>query len=483
MFKSILASPELCIVKLKSARALPAAILACTLVWGSAQAYEKPPFPRLGGYLIGAPQNFDDPNYQAAIARLDVAVLTAWPGLIFSNGQTIGPVFKSIKARNPKTQIFIYTDINEAQFQDSSLAPTLNANRWWLYPSGTTGTPVKSTWGNDFYTINTSIFNTPYLDWKVNWQVQLYSVPTGDALDGFYTDNLFEAPRVNGDWNRDGTLDSQSNPEVQTWFRQGYRYFLDKLRAAMPGKLSMGNAAFPPGSQAVEYKSQLNGVVMEALIGYPYATESWGGFETLMGVYRNTLVNLAEPRLAIFHQNGSRGDYQGFRYGFASCLMDDGYYYYSIDDVYSGVNWFDEFNYKLGYATSSPQTAAWQSGVYRRDFQNGIALVNPKGNGARQVFLEDDFVKISGSQDPNVNNGQTVRSVILQDRDGIILMRKNASTAPVVSNTPSQASSSVSAAPVASSSSSSSSRASTSASSSSTTARKVPAPPSAVTVR
>jgi len=84
----------------------------------------------------------------------------------------------------------------------------------------------------------------------------------------------------------------------------------------------------------------------------------------------------------------------------------------------------------LGNATSSPQTTAWQRGVFRRDFENGIALVNRKGNGAQTVQLETSFKRLLGNQAPGVNNGQTVTSVTLQDRDGIILMRLAPTTTP-----------------------------------------------------
>jgi hypothetical protein len=119
------------------------------------------------------------------------------------------------------------------------------------------------------------------------------------------------------------------------------------------------------------------------------------------------------------------------RYGLASCSMDDGYFAYSDADAhYYGVPWFDEYGAKLGAAVSGPSTSAWQSGVYRRDFANGIVLVNPKGNGERTVTLESDFVKLKGTQDPTVNNGATVRQVTLKDRDGIVLLRKAPITRP-----------------------------------------------------
>jgi hypothetical protein len=91
--------------------------------------------------------------------------------------------------------------------------------------------------------------------------------------------------------------------------------------------------------------------------------------------------------------------------------------------------WFDELDQKLGSGQAKP-TAAWQKGVWRRDFDNGIVLVNPKGNGQQTVTLETSYIKIRGSQDPVTNNGQTVTTVTLKDRDGIILLRATPVTRP-----------------------------------------------------
>jgi hypothetical protein len=175
----------------------------------------------------------------------------------------------------------------------------------------------------------------------------------------------------------------------------------------------------------------MNGALIESMIGFSYSPESWGSWKEMMREYRVVMAATIEPKLVVFGHVGNPTDYQTIRYGLASCLMDDGYYEFSRDsDAYSGVFWYDEFDAKLGNATSGPQTAAWQNGVYRRDFDNGIALVNPKGNGTQTVQLESDFRRISGKQDSVTNSGQTVRTVTLKDRDGIILMR---TTAPVTS--------------------------------------------------
>ena len=118
------------------------------------------------------------------------------------------------------------------------------------------------------------------------------------------------------------------------------------------------------------------------------------------------MAAIAEPKLVAFHQNGSPTDYKALRYGLASCLLDDGYFAFTDDAKgYSGVVWFDEYDAKLGQAVTPPATTAWQKGVYRRDFENGIALVNPRGNGPVEVTLEEDFRRLDGKQAPTVNNG------------------------------------------------------------------------------
>lgn len=59
--------------------------------------------------------------------------------------------------------------------------------------------------------------------------------------------------------------------------------------------------------------------------------------------------------------------------------------------------------------------------VFRRDFDNGIAVANATSR-TRTVDLGGEFIKIRGQQDP-VNNGATVTSVTLPPYDGLLLVR------------------------------------------------------------
>src|SRR5947208_3287852 len=66
--------------------------------------------------------------------------------------------------------------------------------------------------------------------------------------------------------------------------------------------------------------------------------------------------------------------------------------------------------------------AAWSQGVWRRDFQNGVALVNPTIL-SRTVTVERGLRRLAGTQDPAVNDGAAVSEVTLKPKDGIVLRR------------------------------------------------------------
>jgi len=415
-------------------------LFAGVLPAAAAVAWNAPPFPRVAGNFIGSPQNYDNAAVQAQLARFSVDIINTWPGWQNGRGTTLSQVVQNIKSINPNTLIFEYVLFESLYSSPAGGDPwsaeraALNNNGWWLYPIGSSGTPLVS---GPSYVTNLTLF-TPtdsngyhFVDWFANFVVKTYMV-SAPSLDGIFEDNIFWKPRADGDFNRDGIMDSQNDPTVQAWLRQGERQYLNDLRAAMPGKYLMGNISDLGTSGAVfpELTGQLNGGLMEGLIGYSWSPETWGGWTAMMASYRQEMAAVAAPQLAMFAQIGSVTDYQGMRYGLASCLMDNAYYTYNASASYNDLPWFDEYNANLGQSISPPTTSAWQNGVYRRDFANGIALVNPKGNGPRTVTLESPFKRLSGSQAPSINNGQTTQTVTLQDRDGLILLRPNALPVP-----------------------------------------------------
>lgn len=408
-------------------------------------AADSPPFPRLAGVNNGGPHNYEDPAYQAKLAKLNFSVLSIWVGWEATRDMTLEQVVRNIKAINPNSKVFLYE--NSMEVADDRAAASMvfdkvDKMKWWAYPRGGDGEALLSPFGKRAskpnYLINTTLF-TPrdgsgyqQWEWHARWIVQQYYKPN-PSIDGFFEDNVFWKPRVDVDWNRDGVTDAKNSPQAGKWLREGYRKRFELLHNLMPGKLMIGNVADWGHSNAVltELNQSLNGGVIEGILGTNYSPESWASWTEMMRWYRKTMAAVAEPKLVAFHQQGSPTDYKSLRYGLASCLLDNGYFAFSdAAKGYSGVVWFDEYDAKLGTAVTAPATTAWQKGVYRRDFENGIALVNPKGNGPVEVTLEEDFRRLDGKQAPSVNNGQLTRKVLLQDRDGIILKRVKAVAAP-----------------------------------------------------
>jgi hypothetical protein len=410
--------------------------LACSLVI-STGAFAADTYPRLATYAIGSPKDYYTEAYQKQLAKVQVAIIATYPGWGTAQDVTLNDTAKKIKALNPNTRVFQYVLGESLNYPAESAFAELNAKidqeKWWLYTSGVGTTKVLSDFGNSDYILNITptarkdASGKTFAQWFGDWVASQWVKPNPD-IDGIYTDNVFWSPRRDGDWNLDGKLDSHSNSSVQASFRAGYAQYVAAFNSAAPGKPQIANAADWVQSDAVitEYAGKFQGGLIEHMEKLDGA-----GWSEMMKGYRKVMAALAAPKLGICSWDGTLTDYQGMRYGFASCAMDDGYFAYTNSSKpYYGAPHFDEFDAKLGAAVSGPSLSAWQSGVYRRDFANGIVLVNPKGNGSRTVKLEGDFVKIKGTQDTSVNNGATVREVTLKDRDGVVLLRKAPITRP-----------------------------------------------------
>jgi hypothetical protein len=172
-----------------------------------------------------------------------------------------------------------------------------------------------------------------------------------------------------------------------------------------------------------QWRNQLDGAFLEALMGKKWSVETWGGWPAMMARYRAVLENTRPPKIVGFNVWGAADDYRFFRYAYTSCLLDDGYFSYTDESKgHSSVPRFDEYNHTLGKALSAPPTTAWSQGVWRRDFQNGIVLLNPTGE-TRTVNVGSGLKRLAGKQDPAVNNGSAVSQVSIRPRDGIVLRR------------------------------------------------------------
>ncbi len=411
-----------------------------------------PDFPRLATVRIGAgkkgsARQYDDPATQADLAKVHVAVLhydSSWQ----RTHDSMNDVVKELRARNPDIKVVLYTKANEINFTNSShdkseaeVRQKVHDMDWWVRDAK--GNPVRSEYKDEFKLVNLTRYapksdGLTWAQWYAQWTYDKY-LRQNPLVDGLYMDNVSWQPHRTAmdvaDWNRDGKPDPSNREDVRSWFRQGYRDYLDEIGRRMPpGKLKLVNAArwgqsTPEGSAPLaEYYGAAHGGVIESLIakGKKHAPEEWGGWLGMMRYYRKVMSVFADPKIGIMmHGLTSASDYQDMRYGLSSCLLDDGYYAPHVQsEGYISTRWYDEFGVKMGQAITPPPTSAWQDGVWRRDFEHAIALVNPKGNGPRTIDLNGTFRKIDGTQDRDVNDGKKVTSVTLQDRDGIILLKQ-----------------------------------------------------------
>src|SRR5436190_10724032 len=69
-----------------------------------------------------------------------------------------------------------------------------------------------------------------------------------------------------------------------------------------------------------------DGGFLEAMMGESWSMEKRAGWDKMMQHYRAVLANTRPPRIVGFNVHGRPKDYRFFRFAYASCLLDDGYF-------------------------------------------------------------------------------------------------------------------------------------------------------------
>jgi hypothetical protein len=385
------------------------------------------------GINIGA-KNYQDADYQKELARMDVVVLAfyrGWQpdGYAPTTTLAIRKVVKALKARNPKILVGQYTILNEAYDDpdnraDQDKRDKLYASKWWLLNAA--GRKVQ--WTSQYHAWEVNLTTWPQADtndrrWPQWLAEREYAVFFRDIpeFDIVFLDGV-GAPRVTADWNLDGRNDDRKDPGILSAHYAGHLAEWNRLRELAPKRLLIGNTDNDLANP--QWQGQLDGGLLEGQMGLSWSLETWSGWGKMMERYRAVLKNTRPPRIVGFNVHGSPTDYRFFRYAYASCLLDDGYFSFTDKSVvYSSVPWFDEYDHKLGNARSGPPATAWSQEVWRRDFENGVVLVNPT-MFAKTVKLEPGLRRLVGNQDPAINDGSPASLVTLAPKDGIVLLRQ-----------------------------------------------------------
>jgi hypothetical protein len=372
--------------------------------------------PLLANYYLGTlPQDEATIN---VLARNDVLVLSSEQGVIRKD------VIQKIKQKNPKIVLLAYV-ISKSYDQN-----------WHNYPANTVYNDFKvddSCWLRDSR-------GTILSDWpgqqSLNMKEQCTDYLIQYTKDHILSQGLWDGifwDVVNGnvsytnhgdiDLNGDGMQDKASDADAE-WLRRT-NYLLSQSRKQLPVKYFVINGTSIPGVQPY-----VNGRMFE---NYPTPWEangSWGGLMTTLAA--NQKANVA-PQLYIFNSNtnntGNRNDFRNMRFGLTSSLLTNNTYFafdYGTND-HSQTWEYDEYNVKLGDPIAPPvsrnnEPAFKETDVWKREYSNGIALVNPTGQ-SQTVELGAEYEKIIGTQDKKVNDGAITDRVTLGAKDGIVMMK------------------------------------------------------------
>ncbi len=391
-------------------------------------------FPKILSINIGA-KNYDDPAYQQAMSKADVVLLAFYPGWQGKPPyKTPWEVVASLKARNPNILVGQYTLLSAA----APYTGTNNANwglglkieqeNWWLRDAAGN----RATWTTDYGTfdINITKWARPDADGRrfPQWAAgrdMLYYFKRPD-FDINYIDLMISHPGVpTADWKRIGTNQKRTDSDVAAAYRQAHMDYVNEMKRYGYNRLIIPNSGGSGLLSYPEYSKQVHGAVLEAIMGLRWSVETNEGWTSAASRYNQAMNHTIAPQIVGFNVWGASNDYRMMRYGLTTTLMHNGYFSYADSAKgYSSTPWFDEFDIELGAAVDrqQPVGSAWQNGVYRRRFENGMVLLNPTNNRAT-VTIEAGYRKFLGTQDPGVNDGLPATNITLESKDGIVLIR------------------------------------------------------------
>lgn len=452
-----------------------------------------PTQPAAGFVGISDTTGYTDPTQQAAIGRYNWFSLGATWESWANSGRDLDVIVKAIKAASTAhgggTVLFNYQNLNAAEEDANDRYPTytaeIAARNWRLYVTGSSGTIVGATSTicyvnyTDFVPVNPSLEH-PY-DFGAKYSYYKFlTKPKSDArfsglnpglasssLDGIFQDNFFLDPRVNGDWNRDNVTEGQGLPcAVTPWLVAGQVRYVTTMRSLAPTKYIFVNAGDYGSSSAGAMVGQPDGLLCESYMGKNWSIETNQTYINLLQCYYRALSTAVNPHLVIFGGNWPDTTTQGgvatippintqwqwARYIAATAYLGEGMpaigrYSQGYNSDLASLDWYDFYGGVNGLPRgwlgnpvdalrpTTPKLAKGSVGIFGVEYQNGIVLVNPKGNGTQTVNSTDipgNWKFLPGTQDTTRDTGAVFASVSLPERDGLFLLRYVPSSTPLI---------------------------------------------------
>lgn len=391
-----------------------------------AAKYTKEDFPRLANYYL-----------KWELSDKEAESLAKWDLLILDmEVQENSPsALRKIKKLNPDVIILAYITSQEIMtdlkyYHLAYLRPELKkeiSSNWYL--KDTAGNNIVNWPGTQMLNLsdlactdaNGRRFNDFLPDFVLN------NIKSSGLWDGVFYDNtwgdLTWVANTNIDIDCDGKTDSAK--KINDAWARGFKQMLEKTRRLVGNDfLIVGN-----GKIYEPYQTTINGMMFE---NFPAFWEGNGSWMASMQNYLKLPSLNAQPSIPVINTyNKNQNNFSLMRFGLASTLLGEGYYSYDYDTSnHTQLWWYDEYNFNLGKSVSSAYnplngSTTINNGFFRRDFENGSVFVNASNQNQIKIFSQETFSKLSGSQDPKINNGERVNYVALAPNTAIILSGKN----------------------------------------------------------
>lgn len=378
-------------------------------------------YPKLANYYLAWDVSDDEVKQ---LAKWDIVILS--PQALERNPQVI----TNLKKYNPQVKVLVYVLSQEINVNPQIISASpyyqkiyniVSQNNWWVR---TADGQTVNWWPN------TQMINAASVAPRTSqgiWSEYLPQLVNQEFLqgqwDGVFYDNIWH----NIDWLKQPIdLDANKVADSPTYmndkWRAGLTNIITQTKKLAPNKLVVAN------TNTNFYNNNLNGRMQE---NWPASNE---------GAWTGNLQNYLNPNFGhnpkyfIINANtkntGLKEDYSSFRFGLTSTLLGEGYFSFDHgDQAHESLWWYDEYNFFLGKSVSGitnlldPASKEIKSGVWQRDFQNALILVNST-NTVQKIKLDEEFEKIKGNQDKKTNSGSVIKSVTLKPNDGIILLRR-----------------------------------------------------------
>jgi hypothetical protein len=245
------------------------------------------------------------------------------------------------------------------------------------------------------------------------------------------------------DLNNDGRPESDEALNKR-WIAGTKTLLTNSAKFFLPGSLIMGNSG---GVTEHTYGNKVDGLMIENFLGANWAY--------MMRKHIRHLSYSRRHTLSMIMANARQTDYKTMRYSLCSALMFNGYFAYTNKSgAYMATWWYDEYSVdtasgkavkslkykgylgkplgdafnvlkaseKLKTVLLSENYLEARNKVWRRDFKNGIVLINPSDKNVT-VDLGGEFRKIKGVYDKAFNNGSRIKTILLAKKSGVVLLR------------------------------------------------------------